>query len=148
MVKKNQVMITALAVMIAVAGYLNFAGNKMKEEPLVVSDEITTEEEMTALLDLSEEDIISDIESLEEDAVLTENYLEEEISIGELDEREELVYVTDGYNSEEEVAQVSEDSAYSEILVDMSGNQEEANEDVKLFLQVHRLFPLYRLPDC
>jgi hypothetical protein len=27
MVKKNQVMITALALMIAVAGYLNFAGN-------------------------------------------------------------------------------------------------------------------------
>ena len=27
--KKNQVMITALAIMIAIAGYLNFAGNKM-----------------------------------------------------------------------------------------------------------------------
>ena len=97
--KRNQVMITALAVMIAIAGYLNFAGNKISEESLVVSDEIMTEEEMTALLDLSEEDIISDIGSLEEEAQLTENYLEEEME-------------------------------YSEIVVDMSGNSEEEEEDV------------------
>lgn len=97
--KRNQVMITALAVMIAIAGYLNFAGNKISEESLVVSDEIMTEEEMTALLDLSEEDIISDIGSLEEEAQLTENYLEEEME-------------------------------YSEIVVDMSGNTEEEEEDV------------------
>jgi len=74
--KRNQIMITALAVMIAIAGYLNFAGNKISEESLVVADEVMTEEEMTALLDLSEEDILSDIGSLEEDAQLTENYLD------------------------------------------------------------------------
>lgn len=97
--KRNQVMITALAIMIAIAGYLNFAGNKISEESLVVSDEIMTEDEMTALLDLSEEDIVSDIGSLEEDAQITENYLEEDMN-------------------------------YSEIVVDMSGNEEEAREDV------------------
>ena len=32
MLKKNQIMITALAVMIAIAGYLNFAGNKISDE--------------------------------------------------------------------------------------------------------------------
>lgn len=32
--KKNQIMITALAIMIAVAGYLNFAGSKFSEEEL------------------------------------------------------------------------------------------------------------------
>lgn len=97
--KRNQVMITALAIMIAIAGYLNFAGNKISEESLVVTDEIMTEDEMTALLDLSEEDIVSDIAGLEEEAQLTENYLEE-------------------------------DMEYSEFVVDMSGTQEEANEDV------------------
>ena len=81
--KRNQVMITALAVMIAIAGYLNFAGNKMNEEALIVSDDVMTEDEMTALLDLSEEDIVSDIDSLDEDAVLTGNYLEEDIILGE-----------------------------------------------------------------
>ena len=102
--KRNQVMITALAVMIAIAGYLNFAGNKLKEETLIVSDDVMTEEEMTALLDLSEEDIVSDIESLDEDAVLTENYLEEDIAL--------------------------DDSGYSEIVVDMTGNEEEAEDDI------------------
>ena len=105
-------MITALAVMIAIAGYLNFAGNKIGEESLVVSDDVMTEEEMTALLDLSEEDILSDIGSLEEDAVLTENYSEEE-----------FVVVTDG-------TEVSGELAYSDIEVDMTSNEEEAKEDV------------------
>ena len=34
LVKKNQLMITALAIMIAVAGYLNFAGTKLSDEEL------------------------------------------------------------------------------------------------------------------
>lgn len=109
--KRNQIMITALAVMIAIAGYLNFAGNKLGEESLVVSDEVMTEE-MTALLDLSEEDIVSDIGSLEEDAVLTENYTEEE-----------FVVVTDKMKTAEELA-------YSEIEVDLTSNEEESGEDV------------------
>ena len=37
MVKKNQIMITALAIMIAVAGYLNFAGGKITEEDIVTT---------------------------------------------------------------------------------------------------------------
>ena len=82
--KRNQVMITALAIMIAIAGYLNFAGNKISEESLVVSDEIMAEDEMTALLDLSEEDIVSDIAGLEEDAQLTENYLDEDMDYSEI----------------------------------------------------------------
>lgn len=82
--KRNQVMITALAIMIAIAGYLNFAGNKISEESLVVSDEIMAEDEMTALLDLSEEDIVSDIAYLEEEAQLTENYLEEDMDYSEI----------------------------------------------------------------
>ncbi len=35
MIKKNQMMITALAIMIAVAGYLNFAGTKVTDEDLM-----------------------------------------------------------------------------------------------------------------
>lgn len=127
--KRNQVMITALAVMIAIAGYLNFAGNKLNEETLIVSEGVATEEDMTALLDLSEEDIVSDIESLEEDAVLTDNYLEEEIAFVESD-GEEMVYVMDGQENMEELVQTSGDSAYSEIMVDMSPNPEEADDDV------------------
>ena len=111
--KKNQIMITALAIMIAIAGYLNFAGNKMKDETLVVTDEMMTDEEMTALLDLSEEDILSDIDSLEEEAVYTENYLEEDMSLTE---------------GGEDVVLTSTDST-EDIVVDLSSNEEEAMDE-------------------
>lgn len=86
MIKKNQVMITALAIMIAVAGYLNFAGTKVTDEEIMtVNGEIETddlgnlalaEEEIdySALLDLSDEDIEQasyDIESLDSDVEVT-----------------------------------------------------------------------------
>ena len=82
MLKRNQVMITALAIMIAVAGYLNFAGTKAGEEQLTSADAGNAEEDTTALLDLSEEDIVSDIESMdsEQDAALVEDYLDDQMS--------------------------------------------------------------------
>ncbi|MDE7029574.1 MAG: SpoIIIAH-like family protein [Lachnospiraceae bacterium] len=41
--KKNQIMITALAVMIAVAGYLNFAGTRIGEEDFISVDGSSSE---------------------------------------------------------------------------------------------------------
>ncbi|MDE7321152.1 MAG: SpoIIIAH-like family protein [Lachnospiraceae bacterium] len=41
--RKNQIMITALAVMIAVAGYLNFAGTKIGEEDFISVDGSSSE---------------------------------------------------------------------------------------------------------
>ena len=38
--KKNQMMIVALALMIAVAGYLNFAGKNIEEDEVASLDEI------------------------------------------------------------------------------------------------------------
>ena len=105
--KRNQIMITTLAVMIAIAGYLTFAGRQM-EETVVVADEVMVNDDMTAMLDLSEEDIVSDlteegrIESgMEEEGEYTENYIEETMSTEVED---------------------------TEIVVDMSGNQEEMEE--------------------
>lgn len=82
MIKKNQMMITALAIMIAVAGYLNFAGTKVTDEKLMsVSGGVETtasvqtdgEADYAALLDLSDEDIekaTGDIASLDSDVTL------------------------------------------------------------------------------
>ncbi len=82
MIKKNQVMITALAIMIAVAGYLNFAGTKVTDEEImtvnggIATDDLgnmsLTDDEIdySALFDLSEEDIeqaSGDILSLDSD---------------------------------------------------------------------------------
>ena len=80
--KRNQIMITALALMIAIAGYLNFAGNQMEDE-LAVADVTGTEDEITALLDLSEEDIASDIISLDADVEETDNYLDDTLTLSD-----------------------------------------------------------------
>lgn len=51
--RKNQIMITALAVMIAVAGYLNFAGTKIGEEDFISVDGSSSE----LTYDISDEDM-------------------------------------------------------------------------------------------
>ena len=81
MLKRNQIMITALAIMIAVAGYLNFAGTKAGEEQLTSADARNAGEDMTALLDLSEEDVVSDIDSMDsdQDGVAAADYLNEQM---------------------------------------------------------------------
>ncbi len=82
--KRNQIMITALAIMIAIAGYLNFAGNKIGEEELATADNTAKQEEdVTALLDLSDEDVTSDINSLDADAVTTDNYLDDKLTLSD-----------------------------------------------------------------
>lgn len=86
MLKRNQIMITALAIMIAVAGYLNFAGTKIGDEKLTSADATVSnadsgQDDMTALLDLSDEDVLSDIGSMDsdQDAVAAEDYLDSDM---------------------------------------------------------------------
>ena len=58
--KKNQIIITALAALVAVAGYLNYSGTKLGENALPAS---TTETEAT----------LTDIDSLDQDITLTDS---------------------------------------------------------------------------
>ncbi len=103
LIKKNQLMITALAIMIAIAGYLQFAGDNLEEEYLndenmtsVDSGGVITENytangmeeaaELDGLLDLSEEDLLSagltEIESLDSEAeFIVEDYLAEDMQV-------------------------------------------------------------------
>ncbi len=99
MVKKNQIMITALAIMIAVAGYLNFAGTKITDEEIMTTGSDTVavtgqssaeDTDVAALFEISDEDMeqaeYGEIESLDTDVVTQEeNYLEESMDevIGE-----------------------------------------------------------------
>lgn len=92
MVKKNQIMITALAIMIAVAGYLNFAGTRITEEEIMTTgadaavytgqSDVRNDPEVAALFEISDEDMeqaqYGEIESLDSDVVLQQdNYLDE-----------------------------------------------------------------------
>ena len=93
MVKKNQIMITALAIMIAVAGYLNFAGTKITDEEIMTTgadsavisngiSEVTDDTDVAAMFEISDEDMEQaesyDIESMDSEVITDqENYLEE-----------------------------------------------------------------------
>lgn len=86
--KKNQIMITALAIMIAVAGYLNFAGTKLSDEELMKvsgqsvvaenGEEIALQEDMSAgdmytsaSLEISDEDMeLADADILSDDGTV------------------------------------------------------------------------------
>lgn len=110
LIKKNQLMITALAIMIAIAGYLQFAGNNLEEEYLsvdedgiagvadaggVITDNYTAEglaetADLDGTLELSEEDLLSaqltEIESLDSDVdVMMEDYLDEDMQVADAD---------------------------------------------------------------
>ena len=97
--RKNQIMITALAVMIAVAGYLNFAGTKIGEEDFLSVDG----SDMGLTYEISDEDIYdsedmyavslredtegtvsdySDIASMDtDDITVAENYLDDNMDL-------------------------------------------------------------------
>lgn len=68
--KKNQIIITTLAVMIAIAGYLNYSG-KLFEKQDSAAEETTADLASQELLDISEEDLeanTEDIQSNDSDA--------------------------------------------------------------------------------
>lgn len=69
--KKNQLILTVLAVMIAVAGYLTYAG-KNADSIYTVSDNQANQNVADGLLDISDEDILSENIALEQAQALGE----------------------------------------------------------------------------
>lgn len=81
LIKKNQLMITALAIMIAIAGYLQFAGTNLEKEYLASEDT----EDLSAV-DSADvvTDIVTDMESLDSDVdIVMEDYLDEDMQMAE-----------------------------------------------------------------
>ena len=85
MFKRNQIMITALAIMIAVAGYLNFAGTRIGEEEMVSAGAEAVQEDAQELSDPLLEDSLSDIPSLDSDdeAAAVENFLDSDMQVAD-----------------------------------------------------------------
>ena len=86
--KKNQMIITALAAMIAVAGYLNYSGTRLDESLLSANSSAVEDVEDGSLAqDISAEDLYAedregesaDIESLDEDVDLAEENVEQTV---------------------------------------------------------------------
>ena len=107
MIKKNQMMITALAIMIAVAGYLNFAGTKVTDEDImtvngsIAADDMgnldlsSEDSDYTAFTDLSDEDLeqlSGDINSLDTDVTMSgDGGVDEELAEALAEEKMEEV---------------------------------------------------------
>lgn len=100
LIKKNQLMITALAIMIAIAGYLQFAGSGLEDEYLTVNDSAIYGEDGEAvssdgvvaenytaegLLEISDEDLLAsltEIESLDSDVdIIVDDYLDTDMEV-------------------------------------------------------------------
>lgn len=73
LIKKNQLMITALAIMLAIAGYLQFAGTNLEEEYLAVDNKADN---------ITEELAYTEIESLDSEVdIVMEDYLPEDMTL-------------------------------------------------------------------
>ncbi len=98
-VKKNQLIITALSIMIAVAGYLNFSGREMSVAPqdLEVSNMETVGEEGTEELESTEAVDTMDISDADEIADVASN----EGAVGNMDDAEVSAPVLDEVQTED-----------------------------------------------
>ena len=131
LIKKNQLMITALAIMLAIAGYLQFAGTNLDEEYLadngktaevsntdgVITDNVVAGQysvsDIDGMLDLSEADLIAssvtEIDSLDtDDDVIVEDYLNADMVVGEAQPAEGEVPGEAVFSSSNGVAILSE----------------------------------------
>ena len=128
--KRNQIMITALALMIAIAGYLNFMGKKVDEENLFTTSAqfeeasgVTTEDgtDMAAVTDITDESLAllpeQENGAIDESAAMTD--------IDSMDSEDEMVY--SDYLDEKQAENVSaaaDDAALDETA--MAGTDENA----------------------
>lgn len=131
LIKKNQLMITALAIMLAIAGYLQFAGTNLDEEYLgdngktaevsnadgVITDNVVAGQydisDIDGMLDLSESDLVAssvtEIDSLDTDSdVIAEDYLDTDMTVGEAQPAEGEVPGEAVFSSSNGVAMLSE----------------------------------------
>ncbi len=83
--KKNQIMITTLAVMIAIAGYLNFTGNQLENEDLIptnstgITNDLIEIESLDTDISMSDEASIDEVDSTYD--VAQNDFLEETMEL-------------------------------------------------------------------
>ena len=128
-VKKNQVIITALAVMIAVAGYLNYSGMKLEKETAAVSE--GTVEDAAAVVDVESWDLaLNELETDlgEQEAASTEVAAEEaegETQSGDTPGEAVLTSVTSGssFAAEAKLSREQVRAKNKETLLEVINNE-------------------------
>ena len=105
MVKKNQVMITALAIMIAIAGYLHFAGEVPEDGSLEASADVANQNQVVEQISIEDLTQDYDLNSLSD---ISDEDLAEAALLDGLDSTVEVVL--EDYSEEEMVAVQPEDN--------------------------------------
>ena len=105
MVKKNQVMVTALAIMIAIAGYLHFAGEVPEDGSLEASADVANQNQVIDQISIEDLTADYDLNSL---ADISDEDLEEAAMLDGLDSTVDVVL--EDYSEEEMVAVQPEDN--------------------------------------
>ena len=118
--KKNQIIITALAVLIAIAGYINYADSTMSKEAESTGAAVESGEDSTAVLD--ENTILQDIESLDQD--LTEETADAGDEAAQADNTGETAQTDDTGETSQTEPQTSSESEAAE------SNEEETASDM------------------
>ena len=128
LIKKNQLMITALAIMIAIAGYLQFAGTNLEKEYLAADDADT-------LSAVDSTDIVTDMESLDSDMdIVMEDYLEEDMQVAEATPEGKLAMIRDFQTKGHLVAMTGDGTndapalAQADVAVAMNSGTQAAKE--------------------
>ncbi len=102
LIKKNQLMITALAIMLAIAGYLQFAGTNLEDEEYLAVDN-----------NMADQVTYQDLESLDSEVeVVMDDYLDEDMTILEGTEFTDATDTTEGI---EVAADASADLSLAEV---------------------------------
>ena len=125
--RKHQIMILALALMIAVAGYLNFADKKIADEESFASakDNTVLEEDGVALLDISEEDIAS----LDSEYVEMNNEYSDIVM--DVEENEDLsAFISEAVDSASVEEELAAESSGNEVLTQNSVDEVAQNEEM------------------
>ena len=105
MVRKNQVMITALAIMIAIAGYLHFAGEVPEDGSLKASADVAGQNQVVNHISIEDLTADYDLDSL---ADISDEDLEEAAMLDGLDSTVDVVL--EDYSEEEMVAAQPEEN--------------------------------------
>ncbi len=104
--KKNQLMITALAIMLAIAGYLQFAGDNLEEEEYLAAGNMADEITYSQINDLTE---LKDLESLDSEVeIIADDYLDQDMTIAEVQPDENEIPGEAVFTSANGVAVLSE----------------------------------------
>lgn len=126
-IKKNQFIITALAIMIAIAGYLNYAQKNGAENQYLAVDNMENDVNIN-VADISEEDILAENQALNQ--ALKENSVD--LAGNEVEGQEDILQNIDSLDLDLENAETTVNNEAKDTILSSGTNSLEMITEIKL----------------